>query len=231
MSLTSQKRFLKATYTTDLAYQGLPNATNHIRVAKLSYLYCVWYHILNLFFIFAGVLLLLLLLPPLAVLIYITAPGPIFYTQERLGYNGSTFRMYKFRTMHVEKEPQRSSSWTTQHDPRITSIGHLLRASHLDELPQIANILFGQMSLIGPRPELPDVAERLKKFLPQHHKRLLAKPGLTGLAQVMHHYGDSIQDEEIKLMYDFYYIEHQSFRLDMQILLRTIGEVVLRHGR
>jgi lipopolysaccharide/colanic/teichoic acid biosynthesis glycosyltransferase len=231
MSLTSQKRFPKAIATKTLAKQGEQKTANQIHVKKSSYLYACWYHSMNLFFVIAGLLLLLLLLPLLAALIYITAPGPIFYTQERLGFKGSIFRMYKFRSMHVEKERQRSFSWTTPHDPRITSVGRLLRASHLDELPQVVNILFGQMSLIGPRPELPGFASTLQETIPQYHKRLLVKPGLTGLAQVRHHYGDTIQDEEIKLMYDFHYVEHQSFCLDVEILLRTMREVVLRHGR
>ncbi|WP_172632228.1 sugar transferase [Dictyobacter arantiisoli] len=186
---------------------------------------------MNVFFASLGLLLLLLFLPLLAALIYIDAPGPIFYTQERLGYKGSTFRMYKLRSMYVRQEQTAHFAWTARHDPRVTRMGRLLRAAHLDEIPQVINILRGEMSLIGPRPEVADCATKLEALVPRYRQRLLVKPGLTGLAQVMHHYGDTLQDEETKLIYDFYYVEHQSFRLDVLILFRTMGEVLLRHGR
>ncbi|WP_338251033.1 sugar transferase [Dictyobacter halimunensis] len=164
-------------------------------------------------------------------LIVIDSRGPIFYTQERLGYRGSCFSMYKFRTMQVAAGQQTQLTWTTSRDPRITRIGRFLRATHLDELPQALNILRGEMSLIGPRPELLQFASTLEKELPQYRSRLHVKPGLTGWAQVMYHYGDTLQDEQIKLSYDLYYIAHQSFLLDLQILLKTVGEVVRAHGR
>jgi lipopolysaccharide/colanic/teichoic acid biosynthesis glycosyltransferase len=120
---------------------------------------------------------------------------------------------------------------TTQHDLRVTRVGHLLRMTHLDELPQIVNILRGEMSLIGPRPELVDISSRLNELLPDYHQRLAVKPGLTGLAQVMHHYGDTIEDEKIKLGYDLDYIKNQAWYLDLQIVVRTVREVLLGHGR
>ncbi|GHO82747.1 sugar transferase [Dictyobacter formicarum] len=193
--------------------------------------YPCWSLALNLTFGFSVSIILLLVLPVLALLIFLDSRGPIFYTQERLGYRGSTFHMYKFRTMHIETGQTKQLTWTTPNDPRITRVGRLLRATHLDELPQAFNILLGNMSLIGPRPEVPAFATKLEQTLPEYRSRLNVKPGLTGWAQIMYHYGDTLQDEQIKLHYDLYYIAHQSCRLDVQILFKTVGEVLSGHGR
>lgn len=192
-----------------------------------SFFYPCWSMGMNLSFGLLGGAVIPFLLPILALVVYLESPGPIFYTQERLGHKGKPFRMYKFRTMRVGT----GATWTMQHDTRITRSGRFLRAIHLDELPQVINILRGEMSLIGPRPEMPDLAARLEKILPQYRKRLAIKPGLTGWAQVMHDYGDTLEDEKMKLAHDFYYIENQSFHLDILTLLKTIAEVVSAHGR
>ncbi|HEV2654201.1 MAG TPA: sugar transferase, partial [Ktedonobacteraceae bacterium] len=192
-----------------------------------SSFYPYWYGAMNLSFGLIGGALLLSLLPVLALSVYLDSPGPIFYVRERVGYKGTTFRMYKFRTMHVDA----GTAWATRHDPRVTRIGRVLRATHLDELPQVINILRGEMSLVGPRPELPEFAAKLEATLPHYRDRLAIKPGLTGWAQVMHYYGDTLEDEKMKLAYDFYYIENQSVRLDVQTLLKTVVEVVSAHGR
>jgi lipopolysaccharide/colanic/teichoic acid biosynthesis glycosyltransferase len=193
--------------------------------------YTCWCISMNLVFGLLGLVLLLLLLPILALCMYIDSPGPIFYTQERLGYQGSLFRMYKLRSMHVDMERKKPLALTTRHDPRITGLGRFLRMTHLDELPQVINILRGEMSLVGPRPELPDIAVNIGRQLPRYHQRLCVKPGLTGLAQVMYHYGDTLKDEEIKLAYDLHYIEQQSWQLDVKTLLKTLREVFFGHGR
>jgi lipopolysaccharide/colanic/teichoic acid biosynthesis glycosyltransferase len=213
---------------------GIQNNTMRLyqreKIFSPSY-YPYWCLIMNLIFGFSVSLILFLVLPVLALLIYIDSRGPIFYTQERLGYQGSTFRMYKFRSMQTDAAYAKHLSLTTQHDPRVTRIGRFLRATHLDELPQTINILRGEMSLIGPRPEMPEFASNLVNVLPQYRYRLNVKPGLTGWAQVMHHYGDTVQDEEIKLQYDLYYIANQSFQLDIRIILKTVVEVLFGHGR
>jgi lipopolysaccharide/colanic/teichoic acid biosynthesis glycosyltransferase len=175
--------------------------------------------------------MLLLLLPILGPLIYLDSPGPLFYTQERLGHLKRTFRVYKLRSMHSEAGRTGHMTWAVAHDPRVTRIGRFLRATHLDELPQVLNILRGEMSLIGPRPELPVFSERLEKVIPFYNQRFTVKPGLTGWTQVNHNYGDTIDDERIKLQYDLYYIQNRSCFLDIQIIVRTVGEVVLGHGR
>ncbi len=196
-----------------------------------SFFYPYWYVVMNLGFGLIGGAILLLLLPILALFIYLDSPGPIFYSQQRLGYKGAMFRMYKFRTMHVDAGCASCSGWTTQQDSRVTRPGRFLRATHLDELPQVVNILRGEMSLVGPRPELPEFAGKLEGTLPYYRNRLVIKPGLTGWAQVMHHYGDTIEDEKMKLAHDFYYIENQSLRLDVQAILKTVVEVLSGHGR
>jgi lipopolysaccharide/colanic/teichoic acid biosynthesis glycosyltransferase len=197
----------------------------HTRTCSSFYPY--WNAAMNLSFGLIGGALLLSLLPVLALFVYLDSPGPIFYIQERVGYRGTTFRMYKFRTMRVDA----GTAWATCHDPRVTRIGRVLRATHLDELPQVINIVRGEMSLVGPRPELLEFAAKLEETFPHYCDRLAIKPGLTGWAQVMHYYGDTLEDEKMKLAYDFYYIENQSVRLDVQTLLKTVVEVLSAHGR
>ena len=193
----------------------------------ISPLYLCWCTALDITFGIIGLVLLLLILPVLALLIYVDSPGPIFYRQERLGYGGKKFYMFKFRSMHTDAG---NLVWTTKSEPRVTRIGRFMRAIHLDELPQVLNILHGDMSLIGPRPEQEEFASELEKVDPLYHCRLAVKPGLTGWAQVMYGYGETSQEELIKLHYDLYYIEHRSCLLDIRILLKTIVEVVLCHG-
>ncbi len=178
-----------------------------------------------------GLMLMLLVLPILGVLIYLDSPGAIFFSQERVGYQGKIFRMYTFRSMHPDAERAGESVWASNDDPRVTRVGRLLRATHLDEWPQVFNILQGDMSLIGPRPERPDYVAELEKITPLYRCRFNVKPGLTGWAQVKYGYGDASQDELIKLRYDLYYIRHRSFTLDVVIILKTLIEVISCRGR
>jgi len=196
----------------------------------VSPLYVCWHRIMDFTFAFCSLLALLLVLPVLALLIYLDSPGPIFYSQERVGYQGRKFYMHKFRSMRTHAELAGSPVWTTRDDARVTRIGRFMRATHLDELPQVFNILRGEMSLIGPRPEREEYVSELEKANPLYRSRLVVKPGLTGLAQVIYGYGSTSQDELIKLQYDLYYIEHRSFKLDIRIIVMTIVEVVLCHG-
>jgi len=196
----------------------------------LPLLYRCWHIAVDMSFGLFGLVVLLLFMPVLAMLIYLESPGPIFFNQERVGYLGKKFYMYKFRSMYVNAEHTGHAAWTIKKDARVTRIGRFLRATHLDELPQVLNILRGEMSLIGPRPELEEYVFELERVNPIYLRRLVVRPGLTGWSQVNYGYGSSSKDELEKLQYDLYYIEHQSFMLDFLILLKTVGEVVLCHG-
>lgn len=199
------------------------------RVQSLFYL--CWRKVLDMIFGLIGLLVLLLLLPVLATLIYLDSPGPIFYQQERVGYRGKKFAIIKFRSMRTDAEQAGQAVWAAQSDVRVTKIGRFMRSTHLDELPQVVNILRGEMSLLGPRPERRAFAEQLEETLPFYRCRLSVVPGLTGWAQVQYPYGSSTNDALEKLQYDLYYIKHQSFLLDMLILLKTVLEVVHCNGR
>lgn len=196
----------------------------------ISPLYMCWRKIVDLTFGFCGLVILCLILPVLALLIYLDSPGPIFFSQERAGYRGRTFRILKFRSMSTAGKHVERATWTTRDDIRVTRVGRLLRATHLDELPQVFNILRGDMRLIGPRPERPEYAAELEKGNSLYGYRHSVKPGITGWAQVKYGYGSGEQDELVKLQYDLFYIKHQSFLLDVLIILKTVIEVVFRHG-
>lgn len=179
----------------------------------------------DLVFATAGLLVSLPIWPLISLGIKMSGPGPIFYIQERVGKNGKHFFLIKFRSMRVDAEKGGRSVWAKKQDPRATGLGRWLRRSHLDELPQFLNILKGDMSLVGPRPERPDIDHRLARRIPHYHLRHLAKPGLTGWAQVMYSYGGSLADAIEKLRYDLFYIKYGGFMLDGIILLRTFGTI------
>ena len=197
---------------------------------SVSPLYFLWRQFLDLVFALIGLALLVCLFPVLALLMKLDSPGPIFYRQERLGWNGQVFLIYKFRSMHVDAEQGGQAHWAAKSDTRVTRIGRFLRSSHLDELPQVLNILRGEMSLIGPRPERETFVVELEKTIPFYRCRLLIKPGLSGWAQVKYRYARSGQEAYEKLQYDLYYIKHQSFLLDVLILFKTVAEVLSCRG-
>jgi lipopolysaccharide/colanic/teichoic acid biosynthesis glycosyltransferase len=178
--------------------------------------------------------LLLLFLSPLMLLtaffIKLDSPGPVFYSQLRTGLQSQPFRVYKFRSMYQNAE-KRGAQWASQQDPRITKVGNLLRISRIDELPQIWNVLRGEMSLIGPRPERPEFDSQLKKEIPYYDLRYLVRPGITGWAQVLYPYGASVEDAYEKVAYDLYYIKNYSLWLDIAIVFKTIRVVFLGKGR
>jgi exopolysaccharide biosynthesis polyprenyl glycosylphosphotransferase len=155
--------------------------------------------------------------------------GPVFYSQMRVGTFNRPFRIWKLRTMQVDAETD-GAQWAIAGDERVTRMGRILRKSRLDEIPQFWNILRGEMSLVGPRPERPEFVEKLSRSIPFYSQRHLVKPGLTGWAQINYRYGDSAEDALTKLRYDLYYIKYASLGLDLQIVLRTIG-VFMRGGR
>lgn len=204
-------------------------ARKYQRLQNASLLYLCWQVGVDIVFALCGLLVLLLLLPMLALAIYLDSPGPLFYTQERVGYQGKKFLIYKFRSMRVDAESG-GPAWAAEEDTRVTRVGKFMRAIHLDELPQVVNILRREMSLIGPRPEREVFTTELAKVLPLYTSRLGVKPGLTGWAQVKYSYGRSYYDAEIKLQYDLYYIEHQSCKLDLCIIWLTVIEILFCRG-
>jgi lipopolysaccharide/colanic/teichoic acid biosynthesis glycosyltransferase len=168
--------------------------------------------------------LLPIALPVIAIcwiLVKLTSRGPGFYVQERLGQHGRRFRIYKIRTMYLDSE-RFGICWCRPGDPRITPVGRILRSTHLDELPQLWNILRGEMSLVGPRPERPEIVNKLEQVLPNYRIRLSVPAGLTGLAQVRQPPDTDIASVQIKLQYDLCYVDHMSLSLDLRVLLGTL---------
>ena len=166
----------------------------------------------------------------IAALVKSTSPGPVLFVQDRIGKNGDRFRIYKFRTMRASPEGA-PNEWTTENDPRITPFGGVMRRTHLDELPQVLNILRGDLAMVGPRPEQPQYVTELADKLPFYDLRHLVRPGLTGWAQVKYGYAGDERDALEKLQYEFYYLRHQSLGLDLRIMGRTLRSVLGRGGR
>lgn len=166
----------------------------------------------------------------LAVLIRLESPGPAVYRQRRVGEGGRAFTIYKFRSMHANAEDS-GAKWASENDERVTRLGRLLRAMRLDELPQLVNVLRGDMSFVGPRPERPEFSAMLEREIPYYELHNLVRPGITGWAQVMYPYGASVADAREKLQYDFYYIKNYSLLLDLAIALRTLRVILMGKGR
>jgi len=181
-----------------------------------------------------SVLIFIVFLPlyiAIIVAIRLTSEGPAIYAQQRTGKNGRPFTMYKFRTMYVDAEAQTGPTWATEDDPRITNLGKWLRKLRLDELPQFVNVIKGEMSLVGPRPERPYFVEKFKKEIPMYSRRLRVRPGITGWAQVKWKYDASLDDVMEKTKYDLFYIENMSLRMDFKILINTLFSVLRAKGR
>jgi sugar transferase (PEP-CTERM system associated) len=164
-----------------------------------------------------------------AVLIKLTSRGPIFYSQERVGLGGKTFTIYKFRSMRTDAEKD-GARWASTNDDRITPIGRFIRKTRIDELPQLINVLKGEMSMVGPRPERPQFVNKLKEEIPFYELRHIMRPGLSGWAQVRYQYGSSVEDSHEKLRYDLYYIKNYSLFIDLTILLETTKVVIFGSG-
>ncbi|MSR75382.1 MAG: sugar transferase [Planctomycetes bacterium] len=169
-----------------------------------------------------GLLMLLPVLALLALAIKLGSRGPVFFVQERVGRGGKNFGIIKLRTMVMNAEADTGPIWARVNDPRITRLGRFLRATHLDEAPQLINILRGEMSLVGPRPERPFFVDQFKVQVQDYEKRLDVKPGITGLAQVSGHYDETVRDVERKLRYDLLYIKRMCLMTDVAIIFLTV---------
>ena len=192
--------------------------------------YPVLKRLIDIGFALIGLTAFVVLLPFIVLAIRLDSSGNIFYTQERLGRNGRVFRVYKLRSMIPDAEAKTGAVFSRRGDPRVTKVGRFLRKTRLDEVPQLINVLRGDMSLIGPRPERPEHVQRLTQKIPFYRTRLIVRPGLTGWAQVCYNYGSTDEDALVKLQYDLYYIRHQSLLLDANILLKTVGKVLTMSG-
>ncbi|MFH0731623.1 MAG: exopolysaccharide biosynthesis polyprenyl glycosylphosphotransferase [Candidatus Omnitrophota bacterium] len=165
-----------------------------------------------------------------AMLIKIVSPGPVFYKQERMGRSGKLFDIYKFRTMKLDAEKETGPIWARENDPRLIKFGKIIRKAHIDEIPQLFNVLSGEMSIVGPRPERPVFVKTLSKEISDYRKRYAVKPGITGLAQVWHKYDETIQDVRKKIKYDLLYIKRMCLMTDVRILFRTVFVVAAGRG-
>ena len=177
-----------------------------------------------------GLIVFILVLPVVALAIRLDSPGAVFYRQIRCGRAGKPFSIIKFRTMYSDAEKDGQPRWATQDDDRITRVGRFLRKTRLDEVPQVINVLRGEMSVIGPRPERPEFVKDLQQSIPFYRTRLMVKPGLTGWAQINYPYGNTVEDALVKLQYDFYHLRHWSVWLDLYILFRTFGVMLKFKG-
>ena len=203
---------------------------------------------LNFSLALVGLVALLPVLLVIALIVRLTSRGPVLYTQVRVGLDrrtpldvsgnhrrerdigGEPFTIYKFRTMRVDAEQASGAVWAQQGDPRVTAVGGLLRQYRLDELPQLLNVLKGEMNIVGPRPERPTIFAELREHIAEYPLRQRAKPGITGLAQINHHYDRSLEDVRTKVHYDLEYIRRQSVTEDLRIMLKTLPVVLLRRG-
>jgi lipopolysaccharide/colanic/teichoic acid biosynthesis glycosyltransferase len=202
----------------------------------------------NLILALVALLVLLPVMLLVGLMVRLTSRGPVLYTQIRVGFDrrgavaaaqnhrrerdlgGQPFTIYKFRTMRVDAEHQSGAVWAQQRDPRVTSIGRLLRQYRLDELPQLLNVLKGEMNIVGPRPERPTIFAELREHIAEYPLRQRAKPGITGLAQINHHYDRSLDDVRTKVNYDLEYIRRQSVAEDFRIMFKTVPVILLRRG-
>jgi lipopolysaccharide/colanic/teichoic acid biosynthesis glycosyltransferase len=177
-----------------------------------------------------GLVIVALLAPWVALANAVWSPGPLLYWQTRVGRGGRPFELVKFRSMIPDAESL-GPVWATEGDERVTAVGRVLRKARLDELPQVWNILKGEMSLVGPRPERPEFVRELVQEIPFYQARHAVRPGITGWAQVRYRYGNSVQDALVKLQYDLYYIKHQNLYLELSILVKTAAVMIRLRGR
>ncbi len=213
-------------YIGDSWYVALP-----LRHASSEGLYGALKRVFDVTIALVGLSVFALMLPFLALAIKLDSPGAVFYAQPRVGQGGRLFRVLKLRTMVRDAEPNGQAVWAARNDPRVTRVGKILRRLHLDEVPQFWNVLRGEMSIVGPRPERPEFVAQLEKQIPFYRLRHAVKPGLAGWAIAHADYVDSVEDARLRVEYDLYYIKHQSLGLDVWILFRALGHVLAFKGR
>jgi sugar transferase (PEP-CTERM system associated) len=197
---------------------------------RRSTIFIVVRRVISIIISLIGLILVLPLLPLIMLAIRLDSKGPVFYTQARVGKAGRIFQVVKFRTMRQDAEAANGPQWAGDHDPRVTRVGKFLRASRLDEIPQLWCVLKSDMAFVGPRPERPEFIEWLSKEIPYYGMRHMVRPGLTGWAQVKYKYGSTVEDAREKLQYDLFYIKNASIGLDLLIMFLTIKTVLLGRG-
>ena len=194
---------------------------------KKDVFYVVWTRIFDVIFSTFSILILSPILLIISLLIYLEDNGPILYIQKRVGLNGKVFKLFKLRSMIVNSEKD-GAIWALENDLRITKIGKIIRKLHIDEIPQMINIIKGDITLVGPRPERPEFVESLEKTIPNYDLRHIIRPGFTGWAQIKYHYANTVDDQREKFEYDLYYIKNRNIFLDFGIILRTI-QIIFTH--
>lgn len=216
--------------TAAFAGRNIETATG-IEQGAFVHLYPALKRLIDVIGSLLGLLLLLALIPLVLLGNYFFNRGPLFFRQQRVGLGGRPYTVIKFRSMLPDAEKESGAVWASSGDHRVTPLGNVLRKTHLDELPQIINVLRGEMSLVGPRPERPEFVGELSNLIPFYRARHCMRPGITGWAQIHQDYGDSVESAEEKLEYDLYYIKRSSLALDLIILLRTVTKVFGLQGR
>ncbi len=190
-------------------------------------------HVQNLYSTAIGAILMMVTLPLMAVvalIVRLSSSGPVLFRQTRIGMQDKPFTVYKFRSMRVDAEARTGAVWASKDDPRVTTVGRWLRLLRLDELPQLFNVVKGEMSIVGPRPERPEFVRTLEEQIPYYRQRHCVKPGITGWAQINYKYGNTIEDTITKLEYDLYYIKNMSLSLDLYIIFHTMKTMLLFRG-
>lgn len=177
-----------------------------------------------------GLVLVSPILLAAAIAVRVSSPGPVLFRQTRAGENGAPFLLYKFRSMYVDAEKHTGAVWASENDPRVTAVGRFLRQYRIDELPQLFNVLKGNMAIVGPRPERPEFVKMLADQIPFYMNRLSVKPGITGWAQINYRYGNTVEDTVVKLEYDLYYIKNLSPQLDFYVMFHTVKTMLLTRG-
>lgn len=231
MSIRSVDAFLESETFKISENQLIANFYNYFSFSKShqNNLYLAFRKILDVVFALFGILVLVLLSPFVFLLNLIGNKGRLFYTQYRVGRRGKEFKIIKFRTM-VSNAEKNGAVWSKKGDVRVTPFGRVLRKTRIDEVPQFINVLKGEMSLIGPRPERPEFVSQLEQEIPYYGLRHVIQPGLTGWAQVMHPYASTVQDQQEKLWFDLYYIKERNLLLDFKIVMKTISTVLFFRG-
>lgn len=197
---------------------------------RLNYSFLLIRRVISFLFALTGLVISLPLIPFIATAVKMSSPGQVFYRQKRVGLRGHVFTCYKFRTMRADAEADTGATWATDDDPRITPVGRFLRHLRLDEIPQMWNVLRGDMGFIGPRPERPEFVEKLSQEIPYYNLRHIIRPGITGWAQIRYKYGNTVEDSRQKLQYDLFYIKNMSIGLDFWIFVQTIKVILLGRG-